>query len=396
MKPELIAPAGNWPMLTAAIQAKADAVYFGVKQLNMRRTANNFEISELKKVIDYCHKNKLKAYLTLNTIVYDNEINRLKDILKQAKKAKIDAIIAWDFSVIEQAKRLKLPIHLSTQASISNSLSARFIKKLGIKRIVLARELNLEQIKQIKKENPKLEIECFIHGAMCASISGRCFLSQQIFKKSANRGECLQPCRRKYIIKDPEEGHELVLGENYILSPKDLCTLPFIDKLKKAGVTCFKIEGRNKTPEYVKTVTECYKQAINKNLTKPQITKLLKKLKTVYNKKFSTGFYLGLPTSDDFTDIYGSAATQTKQYIGIIKNFYKKIKVAEIKIETGALKPGDKIMIQGNKTGSVEQKIKSIEINHKKVSKAKKPQKVGIKLSQPARENDKVFLIQNS
>jgi len=396
MKPELIAPAGNWPMLTAAIQAKADAVYFGVKQLNMRRTANNFEISELKKVVDYCHKHKLKAYLTLNTIVYDNEINKLKNILKQAKKAKIDAIIAWDFAVIEQAGKLKIPVHLSTQASISNSLSAKFIKKLGIKRIVLARELNLEQIKKIKTQNPGLEIECFVHGAMCASISGRCFLSQQIFKKSANRGECLQPCRRKYIIKDPEEGHELVLGENYILSPKDLCTLPFIDKLKKAGITGFKIEGRNKTPEYVKTTIECYKQAVNRNLTKPQITKLIKKLKTVYNKKFSAGFYLGLPTADDFTDIYGSAATQTKQYIGIIKNFYKKIKVAEIKIETGSLKTGDKIMIQGNKTGSVEQKIKSIEINHRKVSKAKKPQRAGIKLSQPARENDKVFLIQNS
>jgi len=396
MKPELIAPAGNWPMLSAAIQAKANAVYFGVKQLNMRRTANNFELSELKKVVDYCHKNKVKAYLTLNTIVYDDEINKLKDILKQAKKAKINAIIAWDFAVIEQAKKLRIPIHLSTQASISNSLSAKFIKKLGIKRIVLARELNLEQIKKIKTQNSGLEIECFIHGAMCVSISGRCFLSQHIFKKSANRGECLQPCRRKYIIKDVEEGHELVLENNYILSPKDLCTLPFIDELKKVGITCFKIEGRNKTPEYVKTVTECYNQAINKNLTKTQINKLLKKLKTVYNKKFSAGFYLGLPTSDDFTDIYGSAATQTKQYIGIIKNFYKKIKVAEIKIESGSFKTGDKIMIQGNKTGSVEQKIKSIEINHKKVSKAKKPQKVGIKLSQPARENDKVFLMAKS
>ncbi len=393
MKPELIAPAGNWAMLTAAINAGADAVYFGVKQLNMRITAQNFELSELKKVVDYCHKNKVKAYLTLNTIIYDNEIEKLRKVLKEARKAGIDAIIAWDFAVIEEARKLKLPTHLSTQASVANSLSASFFKKLGIKRIVLARELNLEQIKHIKQENPDLEIECFIHGAMCVSISGRCFLSQEIFRKSANRGECLQPCRREYIIKDPEEGHELILGKSYVLSPKDLCTITFIDKLKKAGITGFKIEGRNRSVEYVKTVTECYRKALDKKLTKSQINQLIKKLKTVYNKKFSTGFYLGLPTADDFTDIYGSAANQTKHYIGVIKNFYKKIKVAEIKIETGSLKLGDKIMIQGNKTGCFEQKIKSMEINHKKVSKAKKGQRVGIKLNKEARPNDKLFLI---
>ncbi len=393
MKPELIAPVGNWPMLVSAIQAKADAVYFGVKQLNMRITAQNFELSELKKVVDYCHKNKVKAYLTLNTIIYDNELEKLKKILREAKKAKIDAIIAWDLAVIESARKLKLPVHLSTQASVANSLSANLFKKLGIKRAVLARELNLEQIKEIKKSNPDLELECFVHGAMCVSISGRCFLSQAIFKKSANRGECLQPCRRKYIIKDPEEGHELVLGNSYILSPKDLCTITFIDKLKKAGINAFKIEGRNRSPEYVKTVTECYRKAIDKKLTKIQINQLIKKLKTVYNKKFSKGFYLGLPTEHDFTDIYGSASNQTKQYIGIIKNFYKKIKVAEIKLETGSLKLGDKTMIQGNKTGCFEQSIKSMEINHKPVTKATKGQRVGIKFAKEARENDKVFLI---
>ena len=393
MRTELLSPVGNWPMLSAAIQAKANAVYFGVKQLNMRMTANNFELSELKKVVDYCHKHKVKAYLTLNTIIYDSELTKLKTILAEAKKAKIDAVIAWDFAVLEEAKKSKIPMHLSTQASISNSLSAKFIKKLGIKRIVLARELSLEQIKHIKIKNPDLEIECFIHGAMCVSISGRCFLSQHIFKKSANRGECLQPCRRKYIIKDAEEGHELELGNNYVLSPKDLCALPFIDRIKKAGVTCFKIEGRNKTPKYVKTVTECYRQAIDKKLTKTQINNLIKKLKTVYNKKFSSGFYLGLPTSDDFTNIYGSASKTKKQYIGIIKNFYNKVKVAEIKIESGSLKIGDKIMIQGNKTGCFEQKIKSMEIKNKRIHEAKKSQKVGIKLNKPARINDKLFLI---
>lgn len=268
MNPELIAPAGNWPMLRAAIKAKADAAYFGVKQLNMRMTANNFELSELKKVIAECHKNKLKAYLTLNTIIYDNEIEKLKKILTEAKKAKIDAVIAWDFSVLKEANKLKIPIHLSTQASVSNYESAEYYyKKFKVESITLARELSLEQVKEIikkiKQNKLKLKIETFIHGAMCVSISGRCFLSQHLFNKSANRGECLQPCRRKYIIYEPEDKYKLALGEDYIMSPKDLCALPFIDQLIEAKIDAFKIEGRNRSPEYVKTAIECYREAID-------------------------------------------------------------------------------------------------------------------------------------
>src|SRR3989338_11355085 len=268
MNPALIAPAGNWPMLMAAIKARADAVYFGVKQMNMRMTANNFELSELKKVVSECHKNKVKAYLTLNTIIYDDEIEKLRKILTEAKKAKIDAVIAWDFSVLKEANKLKIPIHLSTQASVSNYESVEYYyKKFNAERITLARELSLEQIKniikKIKQNKLKLKIETFIHGAMCVSISGRCFLSQEIFNKSANRGECLQPCRRKYIVYEPEDKYKLALGENYIMSPKDLCALPFIDKLIEAGINAFKIEGRNRSPEYVKTVTEVYRKAID-------------------------------------------------------------------------------------------------------------------------------------
>jgi len=264
---ELIAPAGNWPMLRAAIDAGADAVYLGTKSLNMRVTAGNFELSELKKAVSECHKKKVKAYLTLNTIVYQTEIESVRKIITGAKKAKVDAIIAWDFAVINEAKKAGLEVHLSTQAGVANFESAKFYSKLGVKRIVFARELSLEQIKSIilgiKKEGLNLETEVFVHGAMCVSISGRCFLSQEIFKKSANRGECLHPCRRPYKVINEDTGNELRLGNNFILSPKDLCVLPFIGGLIDAGIDSFKIEGRNKSPEYAQVVVKCYKEAIS-------------------------------------------------------------------------------------------------------------------------------------
>lgn len=269
MKPELLSPVQDLVSLKAAIDAGADAVYFGIKELNMRQGAKNFELKELKKIIDICHKNKVKAYLTLNTIVYDNEISRVKEILRKIKKLKIDAVIAWDFSVINEANKLGIPMHISTQASISNFEAIKTLKKnfKNITSVNLARELSLEQIKYIikklKKERIKVDIEVFVHGAMCVSVSGRCFMSQEIFGKSANRGECLQPCRRKYILKDIEEDHELELGEEYVMSPKDLCTIEIIDKLIEAGINSFKIEGRNRSPEYVKVVTESYREAID-------------------------------------------------------------------------------------------------------------------------------------
>jgi len=389
MKPELLSPVQDLVSLRAAIEAGADAVYFGLKEFSMRAAAKNFKLSELKKVVDICHKNKIKAYLALNTIVYENELDRIKKILKKAKQAKIDAIHAWDMSIVKESLKLKIPVHLSTQASVSNSEAAKFYKKLGIKRIILARECSLEQIKKIKKET-KMEIEVFIHGAMCVSVSGRCFISQFEFGKSANRGECLQPCRRDYIIED-EEGNKLRLGKNYVLSPKDLCALPFIEKLIKAGIDSFKMEGRNRSPEYVKTVTEVYREAIdNRNFNRK---KLLDKLKTVYNRGFSSGFFLGIPTKDDWTDVYGSKATTKKVYIGKILHFYNKIKVAEIKIETKELKLGDKLMIQGPTSGVFEQKLTSMEIKHKKIKQAKKGSVIAVKLKKIARKNDKIYII---
>ncbi len=387
-KPELLSPVQDFVSLRAAIDAGADAVYFGLKEFSMRAAAKNFNLNELKKVVDLCHKNKVKAYLTLNTIVYEKELSRIKKILKKVKETKIDAIHAWDMSVIKEALKLKIPVHLSTQASVSNSEAAKFYKKLGIKRIILARECSLEQIKKIKQEVKGLELEVFIHGAMCVSVSGRCFMSEFEFKKSANRGECLQPCRREYIITD-EEGKQLKLGKNYVMSPKDLCTLPIIDKLIKAKIDAFKIEGRNRSPEYVKTVTEVYREAIDKGYN----PSLLKKVKSVYNRGFSTGFFLGMPIKDDWTNIYGSKSTTRKVYIGKIMHFYKKIKVAEIKIETKQLKTGDKLMIQGPTTGVQEQKLVSMEIKHEKIKQAKKGSLIAVKLNNLARKNDKVYII---
>jgi len=399
MKPELLSPVQDFVSLKAAIDAKADAVYFGIKKLNMRAKAKNFELKDLKNIIEICHKNKVKAYLTLNTIIYDNEISKLRKILKKAKEAKIDAIICWDFSVISEVQKLGIPIHISTQASISNFEALKNLKKnfSKIERVILARELSLEQIKKIivriNQEKLGIGIEVFMHGAMCVSISGRCFMSHHLFGKSANRGECLQPCRRKYTLRDIEENHELELGDDYVMSPKDLCTIEFIDKLIKSGITAFKIEGRNRSPEYVKTVTECYREAIDnyKNLSKIK-NKLLEKLKTVYNRGFSNGFYLGKPINA-WTDKYGSKATKKKVYIGIVKNFYKQHSVAEIKIESGSIKIGDEIMFQGNKTGIFQQKVLSMEINGKKVSKSDSKNSVGIKTENIVRKNDKVFLI---
>jgi putative protease len=387
-KPELLSPVQDFVSLQAAISAGADAVYFGLKDFSMRAKAKNFTLAELKRVVSLCHKANIKAYLALNTIIYENELSKIKKILKKVKEAKVDAIHAWDMAVVKEALKLKIPVHLSTQASVSNSEAAKSYKKLGIKRIILARECSLKQIKEIKKNVKGLEIETFVHGAMCVSISGRCFLSQEIFKKSANRGECLQPCRRKYLIKDVEEGHELELGRDYIMSPKDLCALPFIDKLIKAGVDALKIEGRNRSPEYVKEVTEAYRKAIDSGYD----VSLLEKVKRVYNRGFSSGFYLGLPTNDDWTKLYGSKAKQKKVYVGIVKHFYKKIKVAEVKVESNGLKVGDKLMIQGNKTGVFSQKLRSMEVNHKKIDKIKKGL-VGVKFDKVVRANDKVFVV---
>lgn len=398
MKPELLSPIQDFVSLQAAIQAGADAVYFGLKDFSMRAGAKNFTVAEAKKVINICHKNKIKAYLALNTIVYENEVSKVRRILKSLKK--LDAVHAWDVSVINECLKLKIPVHLSTQASVSNTEAAKFYKKMGIKRLILARECSLEDIKKIGKV---IEIETFVHGAMCVSVSGRCFISQFQFGKSANRGECIQPCRREYVITDKEEKHKFVLGNKYVMSPKDICALPFIEKLIKAGIDSFKIEGRNRSPEYVLVVTSVYRRAIDfyfENHKKKGFTpkfralkkQLMKELKQVYNRGFSSGFYLGKPINK-WTDVYGSKAEKKKIYIGKVVHFYSKIKVAEIKIETKSLSVGDELMIQGPTTGVYSEKLESMEANHKKIIKAEKGKVIAVKLGKIVRKNDKVFII---
>jgi len=389
-KPELLAPAGNFPTLQTAINAGANAVYFGVQEFNMRARAKNFKISDLKKIKKLCEQKKpfIKRYLTLNTIVYNNELKKIENIIKKSKPY-VDAIICSDIAVMLLCKKHKIPFHVSTQCSVSNSESAKFYKKLGAQRIVLARELNLKQIKQISKI---IETEIFIHGAMCISISGRCLLSQFSFNESANRGRCLQPCRRPYVLATDSQGNKLKITNKHILSPKDLCTLPFIKKLKHVGTTAFKIEGRNKEPEYVDTVVKVYRKALDKKLTKQEIQESLKQLNKVYNKGFSNGFYFKSPTSDDFSKSEHSSSTQSKQFIGKINHYYPKIKVGLLKINTNSLKQGDEIYIIGKTTGLIKHKIISMQINHKPIKIAKKSQDVGILLPL-CRKNDKVYKI---
>ncbi|MBN2881326.1 U32 family peptidase [Candidatus Woesearchaeota archaeon] len=402
---KLLAPAGSWESLTAAINSGADAVYFGSKLLNMRANAKNFEISELVKVVSFCHSHNVEAYLTANTIIYQDELDVVTKLLKQAAKAKIDGIIAWDFSVLVKARELGLPISISTQASVSNFESLKFFyDTFGVKCVVLARELSLDAIATIKKKIVKAKlpvmIECFGHGAMCVAESGRCFLSQYTYGHSANRGDCLQPCRRQYNVKDIETRKELQIDNHFILSPKDLCTIPIIDKLISSGIDMLKIEGRNRSPEYVATVVSAYREAIdaclNGTFDKSLVDKLVALVKTVYNRKFHTGFYLGTPTADDFTDLYGSDATRQKKYVGFVKKVYNKINVFEVELNSSSVSVGDTLLVTGKTTGAVETTVVSIRDHYdKSVKTGLKGETVGVKVSCSSkfRIKDKVFLI---
>ncbi len=386
---ELLAPAGDFSTLTTAVKAGADAVYFGLKEFSMRDNAKNFTIEDFKKINEICGK-KVKKYLTMNVVIYNEEIKKVEEVLKKVK-GKVDAIICWDLSVINLCRKLKIPFHISTQASVSNSEAAKFYKSLGAERVVLARELNLEQIKEISKIVP---VECFIHGAMCVAVSGRCFMSQDLFGRSANRGMCTQVCRRSYKITD-EEGRELKIDRSTVMSAKDLCALPFMDKLKEAGIVSFKIEGRNRDARYVDTVVRIYRKALDKDLTKKEIEEGLKELEKVYNRGFSSGFYLGVPTNDDFSKVENSAATTKKKFIGKVTHYYPKSKVGTVLLSTGEVKVGDEINIIGVTTGIERIKVKRLEINNSSVEKAVKGEEVGILLPR-VRVNDDVYVITSS
>ncbi|MCF7908758.1 MAG: U32 family peptidase [Candidatus Omnitrophica bacterium] len=396
-KPELVAPAGNWSALKSAVNSGADSVYFGVKGLNMRNLASNFDLSEIKKLVSVLHKSKKRAYLALNVIIYNKEINKVKKILTEAKKGKVDGVILWDMAVFKLAKELDLPIHLSTQASVSNFLALKNYSAQGVKRVVLARECRLSEIKaiasEIKKQAINCKIEAFVHGAMCISVSGRCFLSEYSFSKSANRGECLQPCRRKFLITDSDDESQYILGKDYLLSPKDLCTIDFIDQLIESGISAFKIEGRIRSSEYVSVVTSVYRRAIDAYffgcLTKKLKAELKKELATVYNRGFSSGFYFGKPKDSTSRNLDSS---YEKVYVGEVIKFYKKIGVAEIWVRDHDLKKGDRILCVGKATPASFAMVSDIQINHAFVDQLKRGEKGGLKVPFTLKRNDKVFI----
>ncbi len=378
-KIELMAPVGNFPMLVAACKAGADAVYFGISDFTMRVGKRNFKISDLDKIRNICNSypRKPKMYLVMNTIVYDQELKKLESTIKKVK-GNVDAIICWDFAVIEFCRKYKVPFFISTQASIANTVSVNFYKKLGTKRVVLARELSLGQVKEIMKIKG-LEVEVFIHGAMCVSVSGRCFASQFLYNKSANRGECFQPCRRSYFVKEEGLGHELKLECNKVMSAKDLCVLPFVEELKKIGVHSFKIEGRNRDPRYIDAVVRVYREAIDTKLTKERVKELMKELDAVYNRGFSSGFFLGKPLLSDFSQVDSSASGIEKTFIGNVTKFYPKAEVITIGLVSGITK-GDRIAIISEDLGIEEIIVSELEVNGKGVVRGVKGEEVGVKI----------------
>ncbi len=393
-KYELMAPVGNFTTLKAALKSGADAVYFGLDNFSMRKGKNNFKIQDLNKIRKICNScpRKPLIYLTINTIIFDSEIKKLEILIKKIKN-KIDAVICWDFAVMEECKKNNIPIIVSTQASISNKKSALFYKKYGAKRIVLARELSLKQIKEISTIKG-LEIEVFVHGAMCVSISGRCFVSQFLFNKSANRGECFQPCRRSYTVIENRYHHELKIENNKIMSAKDLCTLHFIQKLKKIGVKSFKIEGRNRDVRYINNVVAAYRKAIDYDLDKKETELIIKKLNEVFNRGFSTGFYLGQPGIKDFSDVENSASNIEKEFVGKIKHLYPKVNTGLIKL-SGNLRIKDKIAVIHEKIGVEEMIINEIKKEGKIVKKANKKDEITIKFPFKIFKNSEIYKLIN-
>ncbi|MAG22190.1 MAG: protease [Candidatus Diapherotrites archaeon] len=395
-KPELLVGVGSFTCAIAAVKNGANAVYFGVKGFNMRDFGTNFKSVELKKLLKFLHENKVKGYLALNTIVFDKELKKVESILKKAKQANVDAVILSDLAVLGLAKKHKLTPFLSTQASVANASALKEFKKIGFKRVVLARELNLKQIAKIKKEIKGIGIECFVHGAMCISVSGRCFLSHELFGTSANRGKCLQPCRRSFFLDGNKPDYlekEIFLKGDTIISPKDLKTIEFMGKLIKAGLDSMKIEGRTKPAHYVAVVTKCYRQAIDsvfdKSFSRKKVLAWNKELAKVYNRGFSKGFFFSKPGQKDLTEKEGSSQTQKRKLLGVVKKFYAKAMVAEVKLSL-SIAIGDRILIEGKNT-FFEQEVDSIQIKHKPLEKVVRGKMIGLKVIDRTRKNDNVF-----
>lgn len=402
-----MSPAGSFDSLQAALQSGADAVYFGIERLNMRsRSSGNFKLDDLATISEICRKHAVKSCLTVNSLLYDDDMTSMREIVTEAKKHGISALIVSDISVIEYARKLNMDIHLSTQLNIGNVESVRFYSRYADV-MVLARELNLKQIKHIaeviENENitgpsgKKVKLEVFVHGALCMSISGKCYLSLHEAGFSANRGACLQICRRSYIVIEKESGRELEIDNEYIMSPKDLCTIHFLNKILDAGATVLKIEGRARSPEYVKTVTECYSEAvseiINGGYNSLKIDIWEKRLEKVFNRGFWDGYYLGQRLGE-WSDVYGSKATQNKIYAGKATNYYSRIGVAEFLVENGSLNEGDEVLIIGPSTGVIQMKLEEIRNDYGRTTIVNKGDNCAFRVESEIRRSDKLYKLE--
>ncbi|MDM8001660.1 MAG: peptidase U32 family protein [Bacteroidota bacterium] len=402
---EIMAPAGSWEALRAAIQGGADSVYFGVEKLNMRaRSSHNFTTADLPGIVKLCREHGLKSYLTLNIVVYDDEITGMKEVLAAAAAAGITAVIATDQAAIIAASEAGIEVHLSTQLNISNAGSLKFYSRWADV-AVLSRELNIQQVKAIHDAITKddirgpggehMKLEMFVHGALCMAISGKCYLSLHEYNASANRGNCYQTCRRGYTVSDRETGYELDIDNQYIMSPKDLCTISFLDQIIDAGARVLKIEGRARPPEYVKTVTRCYSEAAaavaEGTFGQEKVEEWIRQLETVFNRGFWDGYYLGQKLGE-WSTTYGSAATKRKIYLGKVTNYFSKAGVAEIKLETGDLSAGDELVITGPSTGIVELTVGELrDASEKEAVKIMKGGLCSVKTGVTVRRSDKVF-----
>lgn len=401
---EIMAPAGSYESLMAAINGGADSVYFGAENLNMRSaSSNNFTLDDLRNIASICKNAGLKSYLTVNVVVYDHEIDQMKKLIDTAVDSGISAIIASDLSVINYAFNAGIEVHISTQLNISNIEALKFYSQWADV-VVLARELNLDQVshisKCIKEQNIKgprgelIKLEMFVHGALCMAVSGKCYMSLHENNRSANRGNCYQTCRKAYTVTEKESGYQLEIDNEYIMSPKDLCTIGFLDKLIEAGVRVLKIEGRARSAEYVKIVSSCYNEAVTAvlegtyNSDKVGIWK--ERLSAVFNRGFWDGYYLGQKMGE-WNTRYGSSATKRKIYLGKVTNYFTRLKVAEIKLENGNLKKNDIILITGPTTGVIEYTVEEIRVDLKETEESYKGELCSIKVTDHLRRSDKVY-----
>ncbi len=403
---EIMAPAGSWESLQAAIQAGADSVYFGIERLNMRsRSSSNFTTEDLHRIVERCKEAGVKSYLTINTIIYDEDLELMREIVDNAKEAGVSAIIAADVAVMQYAVSQGVEVHLSTQLNISNVEALRFYAQFADV-VVLARELNMDQVAEIHRRiveekivgrnGELIRIEMFCHGALCMAVSGKCYLSLHELNSSANRGACMQVCRRAYRVHDEDSDIELTVDNKYIMSPKDLKTIHFMNKMMDSGVRVFKIEGRARGPEYVKAVVSCYNEAImahlNNEFTDEKVADWDVRLSKVFNRGFWDGYYLGQRLGE-WSHNYGSKATHKKVYIGKCTNFFQKIGVAEFLLEAQTLSVGDEILVTGETTGAYEDVVEEVRVDLKPVETVEKGTYFSIKTKDIVRRNDKLFKI---